>query len=103
MGGGQCHLERVASQQHHRLQITAGGRQILGVAAEGDARLVDDALLQRSGDHPGKLAAATALQRPVQKGQHGAGVAYIQLPGNDRRCHGQMLYAEAFTGDEGST
>ena len=79
VGGGQRHAQAGAGEHHHRM--AAGDlRQELGVAAEGDARIVDDPLVHRAGDQR-RIAALQAAKGGAAQGlQHIAGVAGIQPP-----------------------
>ena len=65
MRGGKCYAQpRVTAHvgQHHddagRLRMLG---QVFGVAGEGDACIVDHALVHRRGDHRGELAANASL------------------------------------------
>ena len=55
-------------QQHHRPRSAAALGEVLGVAGEGDAGVVDDALLHRRGDHRVELAVCGSPRAPRRAG-----------------------------------
>ena len=72
MGGCQCHAHHrlAAGEQHHHLRRRGLPGEIFGVAGEGDAGVVDHALVHRRGDHGGELARHAAGQRSIEGRQH---------------------------------
>jgi hypothetical protein len=77
VGGGERHAQAVRHQQHHHLRGPAAGGEVLGVAAEGDAGVVDDALVERGGDHRVEAAfeaAPDGVIEPFQQRQRVGGV-----------------------------
>ena len=59
----------------------ADGGEVFGVAAEGDAGIVDDAFVQRGGYHAGKFALADAAVGAVEQGEYVVGIGGVELAG----------------------
>ena len=87
MGGDQSHAQASPCQHHHHLWRVADVGQILGMAAEGFARIVDDAFVQRRGDHACKLTCHDALVGAVEQINHIRRVVHIQYPYLYLLCH----------------
>jgi hypothetical protein len=82
VGGGQRNPHAAADQHHHRVLRARALGQELGVAGEGDAGVVDDALLQRRRHHRVEPALAAAVRRHLEGAQHVAAVCGVEPPGN---------------------
>jgi hypothetical protein len=93
MRGSERHAQRGGSQQHHGLCPAARGEK-LGVTGEGDARVVQDPLVDGAG-HQGVEAAEEA---PVASGGQGSddirAVTYVQPSGYDWRAQGDRQHPQ---------
>ncbi|MNS97900.1 hypothetical protein D3C72_1322490 [compost metagenome] len=93
VGGGQRHAQHGAvvrglraGQHHHHARHAGAVGQVFGMAGEGDAGVVDGALLHRRRDHcgiPGRglAARAAAADGGIEQLQHIGAVARIEPPG----------------------
>ena len=90
VGGGEGDAQSLGGEHHY--DPLGGGvlGQVFRVAAEGNARLVDDALMNGAGDHGLALATYCIREGFVQGGQHIGGVGGVQLSGGDRRREGNV-------------
>ena len=79
VGGGQCYAQTFGGQHHHHLIAARLFGEEFGVAAEGDAGLVDHPLVDRSGHQGCELATQGAGGSPLKGRQHIAAVGHIQL------------------------
>ena len=74
----QGHAQTASGEHHDHLRRAGFLGEIFGVAGEGDAGIVDDALVYRRGDHRGKFATLATAKRPVEQSEHVAGIGGIQ-------------------------
>ncbi|MCY1275364.1 hypothetical protein D9M70_240070 [compost metagenome] len=79
VGGDQGDAQAAGGEHHHHLLGVGQFGEKFGVAGEGDAALVDHALVHRSGDHPGEGAVEAAPAGSGQGFQHVGGVRRVQL------------------------
>ena len=95
---------RLRGGQHHDRQRRAGARgDVLGVAGEGDAGLVDQALLHRRGHHGRELAGQAAVHRAIdQLPAPGGALRTLEPPGSAGRRQRLMQHAQR-AGARGST
>ena len=102
---GERHAQAAADQHHDRQRGAAACGEILGVAGERHARVVDDALVHRRGHHRVELAREATVDRPVE--QRRARIGHSRDPGARRGTvraerHVQHLDAVAWRGRHGS-
>jgi hypothetical protein len=67
-----------AGQQHHRAAAARAAREVFRVPRKADTGIVDDALLDRRGDHRRKLTTAAARDGAIEQREHIARVARIE-------------------------
>ena len=79
--GHQRHPQAVGGEHHHHLFGVGQIGQKLGVAGEGNACLIDHALVHRGGDHGGKVAVDAALGGALQGFEHIGGIGGVELAG----------------------
>ncbi len=78
VGGGERHAQAAAGEHHHDLAGAAVVGQVFGVAGEGKAGVVDDALVHRRGDDGVIGPVHAARDRGVEQGQHVGAVAGVE-------------------------
>ena len=83
MGGHQGHAQAAGGEHHHHLFAAREVGEKLGVPGEGDAGVVDHALMHRCSDHSGEMPIQAALGGAGQGFQDVGGVGLIQLSGSD--------------------
>ena len=93
MRGGERDAQAAADQHHHDRRAAGLLGEIFGVAGEGDAGVVDHALLHRRGHHGGELALEAAADGAVENRQHIASVCRIEPAGNRRTRERHVLDA----------
>ena len=95
MCGGERDAQAAADQHHDDLRRARMLGEIFGVAGEGDAGIVDHALLHRRGHHRGELAVQASPHGAVEDGQHIASICWIEPAGNRRASERHVLDARA--------
>ncbi|MNN21902.1 hypothetical protein D3C81_1352390 [compost metagenome] len=79
VSGDQRDAQSAGGQHHHHLRGRGQFREEFGMPGEGDAALVDHALVHRRGDHSGEVAVQAALAGAGEGFQHIAGIRRVQL------------------------
>ena len=74
-------------QQHHGMRVAALRSEILGMAPERYAGVVDRGFLDRRGDHRVEAAGQAALGGGVEQAEHVAGIGRVGMAGLD--CAGE--------------
>ncbi len=82
--GRERHAQVPGHQHHHRMRAAGCRREVFRVTREGDAGIVDDALLHRRRHHRGEAAGDAAFGSGVQQGKHVAGIRGVR-PARGRR------------------
>ncbi len=81
----QCHTQAARNEQHHGPRDAAVRGEVFGVAGEGDAGFVDDALLHRRRDDRVELVGDRAGHGGVEQREHIGRVAAVGSPCLRRR------------------
>jgi hypothetical protein len=76
------HAQAAPDQHHHHVRGAGVLGEIFGVTGEGNAGIVDHALLHRRGDHRVEFAAEAAGNGAVEHGEHVGAVRRIELSGH---------------------
>lgn len=78
MGGGKRDAQAAADEHHDDPVRAAAVGQVFGVAGEGEAGIVDDALVHRRGDDGVKRSIEAACEGSVEQGQHMGAIAGVE-------------------------
>ncbi len=95
MRGGERHAQAAADQHHHHMRGARALGQVLGVAGEVDARVVDHAFLDRRGHHRVVFAAQATVDRAVQHLEHVAAVGGVEPAGHAGSAQRNVLDLDA--------
>src|SRR3954471_2684304 len=83
---------QAATDEHHDDAWNTGVvGEVFGMSRESDAGIVDDAFLDRGGDHRIELALETARDSAIENGKYVARVAGVQLSRHRRDSERNML------------
>ncbi len=81
-------------EQHDRSRRAGTQRDVLGVAAEGDPRVAEQALLHRCGHERTEFAAQAAVDRAVDEPEHVAGIGWLEPPRHARARERLVQHAQ---------
>src|SRR5450432_4574292 len=101
MSGRERDAQTRSNEQHGNGATGARGEEF-GVTGEGDAGVVDDALVHRRGNHGIELAFKAAIGGTREYGDHAGGIAFVELAGHDGRARRNMYTTQHANGARGT-